>query len=264
MLKGICKLTVIPARSEPSSKSEMVTQLLFGETYTILEEREDWVKIKTDSDNYEAWISHNQFQIWDELTGNKLVLHTFPFSIAKELYSDAQVNLLPGSILHQYHYSNEHSFFKINNTVYQILNHQNNLVKENSLSIRNWSYLFLNTPYLWGGRTFLGIDCSGFTQLLFLLKGIQIPRDAYQQADIGEFVIFLNQSQEGDLAFFVNDSDKITHVGILLGDGKIIHASGKVRIDTIDSHGIFDEANGKHTHILKCIKRILPQTNSGD
>lgn len=264
MLKGICKLSVIPARSEPSSKSEMVTQLLFGETYTILEERDDWVKIKTDSDNYEAWISHNQFETWDELSGNKLILSTYPFETAKELSSNTPVNLLPGSILHQHYYSDEHSFFKINQSVYQILLHQNKIDKENNLSMRSWSHLFLNTPYLWGGRTFLGIDCSGFTQLLYQLKGIQIPRDAYQQAELGEFVYFLNQSQEGDLAFFVNEFDKITHVGFLLGDSKIIHASGKVRIDTIDSHGIFDETKGKHTHTLKCIKRILPQTNRVD
>jgi cell wall-associated NlpC family hydrolase len=110
---------------------------------------------------------------------------------------------------------------------------------------------------LWGGRTFLGIDCSGFTQLVYKLNGVQLPRDAYQQAELGEFVVFLDQAKVGDLAFFVNDADKVTHVGLLLGDGKVIHASGKVRIDKIDSHGIFDEKQGKHTHILKCIKRIL-------
>ena len=129
--------------------------------------------------------------------------------------------------------------------------------KVNNMGVLNTSKLLLNSPYLWGGRTFLGIDCSGFTQLVYKLNGVQLPRDAYQQAELGEFVVFLDQAKVGDLAFFVNDADKVTHVGLLLGDGKVIHASGKVRIDKIDSHGIFDEKQGKHTHILKCIKRIL-------
>jgi hypothetical protein len=256
MPKGICKLSVIPLRSEPSSKSEMVTQILFGETYTILEVQGDWVNIKTDTDHYEAWISHNQFECWDEMSSNHLVLDTFPFSIAMDLETNQQVNLLSGSILHEPTHTDSHTFFKINNTSYQMLLNPSVVSKVNNMGVLNTSKLFLNSPYLWGGRTFLGIDCSGFTQLVYKLNGVQLPRDAYQQAELGEFVVFLDQAKVGDLAFFVNDADKVTHVGLLLGDGKVIHASGKVRIDKIDSHGIFDEKQGKHTHILKCIKRI--------
>ncbi len=112
-------------------------------------------------------------------------------------------------------------------------------------------------PYLWGGRTFWGIDCSGFTQLIYKIAGLQLPRDAWQQAEIGETIDFLNETKLGDLAFFDNENGRITHVGIMNGQGEILHASGKVRIDLIDSYGVFNETKGKHTHKLRTIKRMM-------
>ena len=119
------------------------------------------------------------------------------------------------------------------------------------------AYTFINAPYLWGGRSPLGIDCSGFTQVVYKLAGQKLQRDAYQQADQGITLGFIEEAEAGDLAFFDNDEGKIIHVGILLGQGKIIHASGKVRIDRIDHQGIFNEETGKYSHKLRIIKRIL-------
>ena len=115
---------------------------------------------------------------------------------------------------------------------------------------------FLNSPYLWGGRTPLGIDCSGFTQMVYRLQGIDLPRDAYQQSEVGTTLSFIEESEAGDLAFFDDQEGKITHVGIMLEDNHIIHASGKVRIDRIDQQGIFNKETGKHTHKLRLIKSI--------
>jgi cell wall-associated NlpC family hydrolase len=128
-------------------------------------------------------------------------------------------------------------------------------VKKNKL-VEN-SLIFLNAPYLWGGRSPLGIDCSGFTQIVYRLQGVHLPRDAYQQSEIGSTLSFIEESEPGDLAFFDNIEGKITHVGIILEDNHIIHSSGKVRIDRIDQQGIFNSEKGNHTHKLRIIKSII-------
>ena len=118
------------------------------------------------------------------------------------------------------------------------------------------AYMYINSPYLWGGRSPFGIDCSGFTQVVYKLCGIRLKRDASQQAEQGTTIKSLEESTPGDLAFFANGTEKITHVGILLPQHKIIHASGKVRVDKIDPQGIFNEDKNTYTHNLRLIKRI--------
>jgi cell wall-associated NlpC family hydrolase len=124
------------------------------------------------------------------------------------------------------------------------------------LNLENIAKQYLNSPYLWGGKTPWGIDCSGFTQMVFKQKNVSIKRDAFQQAEEGEAVAFLAESKMGDLAFFDNEDGKITHVGILLNNETIIHASGKVRIDQIDNYGIMDADSKKYSHKLRFIKRF--------
>ena len=117
--------------------------------------------------------------------------------------------------------------------------------------------MYLNTPYLWGGRGPLGIDCSGFTQMVYRLQGVELPRDAYQQAEVGTTLSFIEESEAGDLAFFDNAEGKIIHVGMILADNHIIHASGKVRIDRLDQQGVFNAEERTHTHKLRLIKSII-------
>jgi len=136
---------------------------------------------------------------------------------------------------------------------------QTNSVKHGKLPqfVSEIASLYLNAPYLWGGRSPLGIDCSGFTQVVFKAAGVRLPRDAYQQAEVGQTLGFVEEASEGDLAFFDNAEGKIIHVGIVLKDRFIIHASGKVRIDKLDHQGIFNRETGKYSHTLRVIKRIV-------
>ncbi|MBP7511499.1 MAG: C40 family peptidase [Bacteroidia bacterium] len=257
MQKGICLLNIVPLRAQPTSSSEMVTQLLFGETYDIIESKGDWVKISTTSENYEAWINSNQVSPWNEAFGDMLLLRNFPFITATNQLNNNLIYLLPGSILHNFKFSEQISTFEVNHNVFEIKINQQEIVSLPFSEIGNYSNLFLSAPYLWGGRSMLGIDCSGFTQLLYKVVGVQLPRDAYQQAELGELIDFVNESKMGDLAFFENESGKITHVGMILGQGEIIHSSGMVKRDVIDSYGIFNENSGKHTHKLRFIKRYI-------
>lgn len=226
-MKGIAFLTVIPMRSEPSDKAEMTNQVLFGETFSIIEQQEKWSKIKLQHDNYEGWIDNKQWQPLGKINEDK--------SVVTSLFIKKETQLFLAG-----------SFVNFDTII-------------NKRSLIATAKLFLNTPYLWGGRTFAGIDCSGFTQIVFRMHGIPLKRDAYQQQTQGK-KISLKNIQNNDLAFFANKNGKIIHVGILFKEKnttKIIHASGYVRIDTLDEQGIFNEETNNYSHQLHSIKRIL-------
>lgn len=249
---GICNLAIIPMRAEANEKSELVSQVLFGESFEITEYTENWVKIITGFDNYTGWIGRLQFititrSVFEELKNNTPVLTRQTVTTALKL-SDGSLFYLPvGSTL---------PFFKgntsrIGDEQYEIASP----IGENK-DFEKTIFSFFNSPYLWGGRTHFGIDCSGFSQAVFRFQGIRLLRDAGLQAEQGETIASLNNTQTGDLAFFDNAEGRIVHVGILLGGQKIIHASGKVKIDWIDENGIYSEESARHTHKLKIIKRV--------
>jgi cell wall-associated NlpC family hydrolase len=131
------------------------------------------------------------------------------------------------------------------------------VVKVNPKLIKQVAYKFLNTAYLWGGRSVFGIDCSGFSQVVYKFLNVCLPRDAWQQAEHGDIVKSLHEAVCGDLAFFDNEEGKITHVGIVLNPHEIIHSSGKVRLDKLDKEGIVNLENKQRTHKLKVIKRYF-------
>lgn len=236
MTKGICNVSVASLRAENSDKSEIVSQLLYGESVDVLEINNNWTKVRCHYDNYEAWIDSKQVSLVSDefLENRKPNIIKAPFLLAN--LENGQTLISIGSEVN----------FDTQNTTIENNNISNNIV--------SYAKSFLNVPYLWGGKSFFGIDCSGFTQLVYKINDIKLPRDAYQQAENGEVLTFIEEAKPGDLAFFENTEGKIIHVGIILEDQKIIHAHGKVRIDSLDSSGIFNKDQNKHTHKLRFIK----------
>lgn len=254
MKYGISNLSIVPVRSESSDASEMVSQILFGEQYKILEERKKFSRIRIAHDKYEGWICNKQVTevektVYDNLIDSKKHYTTDVLDIIK---SDSFQTIVMGSVLPNL----KKGEFILNNISYTFEGEHTNLKEDKSILVEH-AMMYLNTPYLWGGRTPFGIDCSGFSQIVYRLNGIDIPRDAYQQAEIGTTLSFIEESEAGDLAFFDNNDGKIIHVGIILENNHIIHASGKVRIDRIDQQGIFNVEQGTHTHKLRLIKSIV-------
>lgn len=254
---GICSLSIIPCRKEPSGKSEMVTQLLFGETYTIIEEGEDWINIITNYDNYPCWISSKQHTRITDFDFKSLKNSTLNAELVQVISDNTNDSIFPltiGACLPNLN-GGKFNFGAIEYRFDGQTTDVNN--KKSVKEIKDTAYLFLNTPYLWGGRSPFGIDCSGFTQLVYKLNGYQLPRDASQQVELGSPLSFVEEAEAGDLAFFDNDEGNIVHVGIVLENQQIIHASGSVRIDKFDHYGIFHSDNKKYSHMLRVIKKII-------
>lgn len=237
-----CPLTFIPVRKEASHKSEQVTQLLFGETAHILENSKEWLYIKTNFDQYEGWVEKKVVSKIPSLTATDNV--TVGFSRLVRLTGES-LWLSSGSEIRTGMIDSQSA------TIVTI----NPELNKNSIS--EIALQFIGTPYLWGGRSFMGIDCSGFAQAVYKAMKIKLPRDASQQVNVGNVVQFPSDAIAGDLAFFDNDEGDITHVGIILEPGKIIHASGSVRIDKIDQQGIYNAEIGDYSHKLRLIKRVL-------
>jgi cell wall-associated NlpC family hydrolase len=253
---GIVTLSNIPMRKEANHRSEMVSQLLFGETYQVLSKTRSWLYIKCSYDDYEGWIDdtyHNPIHDKD-----KSALLNNQYSVALDIVNTAATEtssppIVAGSTLPQFDGLN----FKIGKEKFVYNGQALQQGQSNFAIIEKLAMRYLNAPYLWGGRSPFGIDCSGFTQVIFKSLFIPLKRDAYQQAEQGRVINFVEETQPGDLAFFANESGSITHVGIVIKDRFIIHASGRVRIDKLDHFGIYNAERKKYSHQLKIIKRMV-------
>lgn len=255
MAFGICNLSIVPVRAEASDKSEMVTQLLFGESFEITKKRGNWLHISCDYDQYKGWIDEKQYlPLSDESHADLLNVKSAVVSdllmIAEPEDPMQAVTVMLGSSLPLF----KDGFFQLGD---QRLEFSGNIAEpsDSREMLMQYALMYLNTPYLWGGRSPFGIDCSGFVQVVFKLLGKALPRDARDQALLGETLSFIEECLPGDLAFFDNDEGAIVHVGIIMPDHQIIHASGKVRMDKIDQQGIFNTETGKHTHKLRVLRR---------
>ena len=236
-------------RKENSHQSEMVSQLLYGECYKIVEKRKNWVKIRLEWDGYEGWIDQNQLNKISRESFDKITQSTLKISIDLVNYITTEENLLFPVLIG--------SDLRGLKTLRHRFEGEFERPKKLKKSLISTAYLFLNAPYLWGGKTLLGIDCSAFTQMVYKINGVKLSRDADQQSLQGQTLSFIEESEAGDLAFFDNAEGKITHVGLLLENHHIIHASGTVRIDRIDQSGIFNVETQSHSHKLRFIKKMM-------
>lgn len=236
-------------RLEPSDAGEMVNQVLYGEHFKVLEIRKKWSRIRLSHDKYEGWIDNKQYK-----------------AITEEEYSTADTcsPILATDLLQMVTTADNHILSIPLGAQLANLDLTQDFYEGNSISEKkdksafvNTALLYLKSPYLWGGRTPFGIDCSGFTQMVYRLNGHMLFRDASQQAAQGEPLSFIEECEPGDLAFFDNEEGRIVHVGIMLQDNHIIHAHGEVRIDRIDHTGIYNAERRTHTHKLRVIKRII-------
>ena len=253
MEKFICENVFVPLRSGPSHKSEMLSQVLFGEKYIIKDQSGKWIRIETLFDNYSGWIDMDHLQQStdrDNLKGDPLYKSLLCF---KE--DESKMVLEPGCEIYNPDFRNK--TFTAGGKIFRTIPEFNNSYISSEESFTDTSIRFINSPYIWGGRIPSGIDCSGLTQLVYKIHGIPIPRDSCKQAEAGVNVSFINEAKPGDLVFFDNEKGQISHVGMIIADGLIIHSSGRVRIDTIDHQGIFNKEMAKYSHRLRTIKRII-------
>jgi cell wall-associated NlpC family hydrolase len=242
-----CCVAISPVRGEHKDSAEMVSQLLFGEVVVVKEKQNNWIYIQSQQDQYEGWIDEKQIIYLSEkdafdwlnqqITTTKNTLILGPFG---------KQSIPQGSYISK----KSPTTFSIGNQNYT------SAYKSKEIALISFAKTYLNTPYLWGGKSNAGIDCSGFSQIVYRSQGIELPRDASQQVHLGN-PINRKQAKAGDLAFFTNDAGKVIHVGILLSKSKIIHASGRVKIDKLDDTGIWSEELNKYSHNLYLIKRFL-------
>jgi hypothetical protein len=253
-----CQVSIAPLRAHPSDKSEMVSQLLFGETVEIQESKDTWKYVVCAWDGYTGWVDSKQLK---RLTAKEFEQYrehqALNLSLVEGLMAtDHFIPVTLGAVLPQY----DGLRCQLGEQTFQfsgpVVNpSQQKLGSEWVVKIAR---RYLHAPYLWGGRSPFGIDCSGLTQMVYKTAGIRVLRDANQQVTQGRPIDFMEECQAGDLAFFDNGKGHITHVGIILPECHIIHASGQVRVDKLDHFGIFNRDLNRYTHQLRIVKRLLP------
>lgn len=249
---GFCFLSVVPLRESASDSSQMVSQLIFGDVVEVLEQiGENWILVKNSFDAYEGYMDPKQLLKIDSIDFVKFQSARLTNRESVLIESNLGNYIVPpGCSFMEKKFQIGGIDFGINGKLYSTETESSNGIQETALS-------FLNVPYLWGGKSSFGIDCSGFSQTVFKMSGYKLLRDASQQATQGELLNFVEESQAGDLAFFDNEEGEIIHVGIILSSNRIIHASGRVRIDQLDHQGIYNKESGKYTHNLRLIKRYF-------
>lgn len=258
-MKAITLLSAVPMRSQPSETAEMCSQMLFAQTCEVISDNAKWPKIRLDADGYEGYVDRKMISLLSDENYESVVrapyaVVCYPVAMAVSKANHTTIILTAGSRLPNYHngtFSLLGADFEISPELVAI----NPQYTEPNI-LRAVPYFF-NIPYLWGGKNAFGMDCSGFTQVFCSIFGISLPRDASQQALLGEPIGFLEETQAGDLVFFENSSGNIIHVGMLVGKDAVVHCSGRLKMSKIDSHGILSDDLKSYTHQLRVIKRIV-------
>lgn len=243
-------------RAEPSHRAEMVNQALFGEAFEILDRKNEWMLIRLGHDGYSGWMLDRQIQAitqeeYRQLVDQPQTLVSDAVDLIEHDSPSMTRTIVAGSPLP--FYDEDQHVLRVGTEPFLFQGRTAQRLRTREELLLN-AYLYANAPYLWGGRSAFGIDCSGLTQMAYRLTGISLLRDASQQATQGRTLDFLAEAQAGDLVFFDNDEGNIVHVGIYVRENRILHASGSVRMDGLDSTGIYNAELGKHTHKLRLIK----------
>lgn len=257
---GVCNQAFIPVRQEPDDRSQMVTQILFGEQFRVTEHSGNYSRIILDYDAYQGWVDKKSISFLSEEayhqneSAHSLVTRNSFLRLLSES-GTGKLIIGAGSTLRI-----ANGYIEVEGERYHVpqdlKNPEVTPIRESLLAA---AADFEGVPYLWGGRSSFGTDCSGFVQNVYKQVGIKIPRDASMQALHGVILSFLNETMPGDLAFFDNENGEIIHVGLILGGGRIIHASGKVRTDRLDHQGIYKVSEQRYTHRLRLIKRFIEE-----
>ena len=267
-MKAIVLHSIVPVRAEASEESEQLTQLIFGETCTILEEKPRWKRVKSDLDGQTGWVDfkmitamspaeyRNYAPRWQKTTARVC----FPVAFAVSGNNGQTIPLSMGTRLPDY----RDGQFSVLGVPFRI---QPDMVTPEALEMNAENLMrvtrfMLNVPYLWGGKNALGMDCSGFTQIVHSLFGHNLLRNAREQITQGRKISSLRSVKPGDLAFFDHEDGRITHVGLLLDSQRIMHCSGRIKIERIDQSGIWSveladtsQPDGVLTHHLVDIRR---------
>jgi len=256
---GVCRLSLIPLRKEPTDKSEQVTQLLFGDPYEVMEDADGkWLQVRINFDGYVGWIDsrqHHQVSKDYFIYTNKAEFKITTDITSSILYNKSKQVVLMGSVIP----ISSSELFKMEEQ-FAFNGEAKNLGQKREFEyLKNIAFKYLNAPYVWGGKSPFGIDCSGFVQMVFKICGYKLFRDSSQQASQGKSIKSKKDARSGDLVFFKNEADKVHHVGILLDGSRIIHSSGKVRIDQLTDEGIQNSETNSITHRFAHIRRILSE-----
>lgn len=250
-------LSLVPLRTKTSDKAELVTQLLFGECYELVDRQDNWLCVQLATDGYRGWIDHKQHTPVSVAYYEEWQAGTHPRATdLMQIVSNAETRIPVG--IGSYLPFFDGIDIRVNDERLRYNGHASDpTARATATQLAEVAGSFLKAPYLWGGKSIFGIDCSGFVQQVYGICGYQLPRDACQQVEYGQEVHFATQTQPGDLAFFANSEGRITHVGLMLEEQKIMHAHGEVRIDTLDHDGIYNSDFKRYTHQLRIIRRIF-------
>ncbi|MBE7176499.1 MAG: C40 family peptidase [Mucilaginibacter polytrichastri] len=248
----ICLLPVIPVRAEAAHRSEQTTQMLFGDEAFVLEHRDEWSFIELSDDSYRGWVQTRQLTVAGPRQETRSFVTRAPKLISLLKNPQSASFLVPAGCTLPVA---ENGYFLLGDTKFSEVKKAADTTDFHT-EVAELAKSYLHVPYQWGGRTHFGIDCSGFAQIVYKMLGKALPRDAWQQAERGRVVDFLQEIQPGDLAFFDNEEGRITHVGIMLDPETIIHASSSVRIERMDNQGIYADDLKAYSHKLRIVKRI--------